>query len=361
MVKTRTNGRSLLSKLTFSTLAVAAACLLLLSYVSIAVNPARAWYMSIFGLLYLPVLFCCGVFFVWALLRRAWKVSLLLLLVLAPSIILIGRYFQFRGNPADGTRGDVKVVSYNVGLFAHGRGDQAGKSRQALADDVSAYLRGLDADIICLQEFYLPTEIQPGAYLKRQFPGYTAEYYVYTGAKGRSGNVILTRFPVTGKGYIDFDKSTNMAIFTDLDVRGSKIRVYNCHFESYNISMANWVHDIRDDRIVEESGRKLRRSIRVRPRQVDEVMAHIDACREQAFVVGDFNDNPISYTYHRLIRDRKDAFVEVGKGFGATYSSLWPLLRIDYILYPESLEARWYDREDVRYSDHYPIISSFLQ
>ena len=57
----------------------------------------------------------------------------------------------------------------------------------------------------------------------------------------------------------------------------------------------------------------------------------------------------------------KDSFLEVGKGFGATYSSLWPMLRIDYILYPKTLEARWYARDDVKYSDHYPILSSFLQ
>ena len=106
---------------------------------------------------------------------------------------------------------------------------------------------------------------------------------------------------------------------------------------------------------------KFRRANKIRPNQVDKVMANIDACSEPSIVVGDFNDTPLSYTYSRLSRGRKDSFLEVGKGFGATYCSLWPMLRIDYILYPETLKARWYDRGDVKYSDHYPILSSFLQ
>ena len=354
-------GRSFFSKLTFTAAAGVCLVLLLLSYVSMVVNPARAWYMTVFGLMYLPFVFLCAVFFVWGLLRRSWGVSILLALALLPSIIWIGRYFQFNGQEADGSRGDLKVISYNVGLFAHGRGDYQSLSRQELADSVCAWLRKKDADVISLQEFYLPTEMAPEKYLRKKFPGYTVEYYVYTGSKGRFGNVILTRFPVRAKGHIDFEKSTNMAIFADLDIGDAKIRVYNCHFESYNISLSHLVNSIREDGAARESGRKFRRTVLQRPRQVDEVMANIDASREQILVTGDFNDNPLSYTYHRLIRDRKDAFIEVGKGFGATYSVLWPMLRIDYILYPKVLEARWYDREDVLYSDHYPIFASFAK
>lgn len=361
MVASGKKERSMFSRVAFTAGAVTAAVLLLVSYGSMVVNPARFWYLTIFGLLYLPLVFLCGILFVWGLFRKAWGVSALLLIILLPSIIWIGRYFQFNGHPADGSRGDLKVLSYNVGLFANGQGEYAGLPREDLSDKVSAYLAESDADVICLQEFHMPSSVSVSAYLKHHFPSYTHEYYVYTGANGRFGNVILTRFPVLGKGHIDFEGSTNMAIYTDLDVRGTKIRVYNCHFESYNISLSHLVSTIRKDGAVEESGRKFRRSVRVRPRQVDEVMANIDACREQILVVGDFNDNPLSYTYHRLIRDRKDAFIEVGKGFGATYSAFWPMLRIDYILYPSVLEARWYKREDVKYSDHYPISASFLQ
>ncbi len=352
--------RGLFSRIAFGGGAVLLAVLLLLSYLSMWINPAWAWYVTIFALAYLPVLFFCGMMIVWGLFRRAWGAVVLLLLVMLPSIILIGRYFQFNGRPADGSRGDLKVVSYNVGRFANGQDTYKRLSQVELAEEVANYLSGTDADVICLQEFYLPNVDQPGAWLKRHFPKYTSEYYIYTGAKGRFGNVILSRFPILGKGKVTFEESTNMALFTDLDVRGSKIRVYNCHFESYNISLSHLARSIREDG-AREDGRKFRRANKIRPNQVDKVMANIDACSEPSIVVGDFNDTPLSYTYSRLIRGRKDSFLEVGKGFGATYRSLWPMLRIDYILYPETLKARWYDRGDVKYSDHYPILSSFLQ
>ena len=356
--KSKSRGRTF-GRVLFAVAAALAASLLVMSYLSSIVNPASAWWMTFFGLLYIPFLILCALFCLWGLLRRSWVVSALLAVIILPSIILIGRYFQFKGNPADDTKGDLKIVSYNVGRFASGRGEFEGLKSKELADHVSRYLREQDADVICLQEFYLSTKYNLNEYFRRQFPGYDAEYLVYTGVNGRFGNVTLSRFKVRGKGKKEFEKSANLALYTDIDVGGKLVRIYNCHFESYNISPSR--KSFQDEQSVEESGRKYRRSAKLRPGQVDEVMADIEACQEEVMVVGDFNDNPISYTYRRLIRDRKDAFFEVGKGFGATYSKVWPFLRIDYILYPASLEARWFAlRKEAMYSDHYPISASFL-
>ena len=103
------------------------------------------------------------------------------------------------------------------------------------------------------------------------------------------------------------------------------------------------------------------RSIRERPRQVAHVLQSVNSAPVRSLVVGDFNDNPLSYTYYRLLRGRKDSFVKAGKGFGSTYRTLWPLLRIDYILYPQDLEAVSYTVPHVKYSDHYPIIATYYE
>ena len=95
----------------------------------------------------------------------------------------------------------------------------------------------------------------------------------------------------------------------------SKLRIYNCHFESYNISLPAI---IKRHAAVEETERKLRHSITERPRQVAQVLTGIDQAPVHSIVVGDFNDTPLSYTYFRLIRGRKDSFMKAGKGFGAT-------------------------------------------
>lgn len=347
--------RSLFSRLTFGTFSLLVAGLLVMSYLSVLVNPAKGWFFTIFGLLYLPLLVLALLFFIWALLRRSRWVGLLLL-VLLPSLLVAGRFVQLRKPQVEPSSESVKLVSYNLGLFAHGT--KVAPDRNALTDSLLRYLVKTDADILCLQEFYLPNGQDVKHFFQRYFPGYHIEYYVLTGAKGAAGNVTLSRFPMSARGKISFEHSTNMAICTDLDIRGEKIRVYNCHFESYNISLPHLVQSFSEnDSPVEEASGKMRRAASARPLQVDQVLRDIEASPSLCLVAGDFNDNPLSYTYMRLKRGRKDAFREAGEGFGATYSALWPLLRIDYVLYPDVFKAISYEVERVPYSDHYPVLT----
>ena len=346
------------SRLTFGTATLILCGLLALSYLSVIVNPAKAWYFTIFGLLFIPLGLLALVFFIWAFCRRS-RMTGLLLVMLLPAVFLLGKYYQFKA-PEPEREPTLKIVSYNVGLFAHGN---MGDKRLVLADSIAAYLRRTEADIICLQEFYLPNTLNMDAWFRDHFPGYQAEYYVLTGEKGHAGNVTLSRRPVLYKGKIDFEKSTNLALHTDIQLDSTVLRFYNCHFESYNISLSGLVKSIghREENVMEDTGHKMRRSITQRPKQVEEVIKDIDACPVRSVVLGDFNDNPLSYTLHRLLRGRQDAFVQAGKGFGATFRTFWPLLRIDYVLCPRDLRAVSYEVPKVKYSDHYPVIATYYE
>ncbi len=346
--------RHWLSRLSFGTVSLAASVLLLLSYLSVIIDPAKAWFFTLFGLVYPVVLPLTLVLWVWALIRRS-SMRLLLTLALLPSLFFAGRYYRAFPHEAPEKEATLKVVSYNVGLFAHG---PKGMNRLELADSVSHYLKGLDADVICLQEFFLPAGTPLDSWIPRHFPGYKAEYYVRNGKSGHFGNLTLSRRRVAGRGRINFPHSTNMALWTDIQLDSSAIRLYNCHFESYNISIPALV---KKDGAVEETEQKMRRSITERPKQVSAVLKDVENAPVRAMVSGDFNDTPLSYTYFRLLRGRKDSFVRAGKGFGSTYSILWPMLRIDYLLYPQELEAVTYQVERVHYSDHYPIISTYYE
>ena len=351
MAKTEKKQRHWLSHLSFGTVSLVLSALLVLAYLSVVVDPAKAWFFTLFGLLYPLVLPATVLLFVWSLFRRS-HMRLLLVLVLLPSLFIFGRYVQIRrSTPTE--EGPLKVVSCNVGLFAHG---PSGSDRLVLADSVSRWLRAQDADLICLQEFYLPNEVSMDKWIKSHFPGYKAEYYVFTGSRGAFGNLTLSRRRVVDKGKINFEHSTNLALWTDIGLDSATVRIYNCHFESYNISLSNLV---KKAGAVEETERKMRRSITERPKQVAEVMRGVDSAPVQSLVLGDFNDNPLSYTYFRLLRGRHDSFTKAGRGFGATYRTLWPLLRIDYILYPPGLQAVTYTVPHVTYSDHYPIIATY--
>ena len=323
--------------------------LLILSYTSIVINPAKFWLLSLSGLLFVPLALANLILLLWALKRRSRSV-LIPLLALAPCFFFMGRYVQFTSDdeyvPKDPT---LKIVSYNVGRFAM-------SDKDAVFDFISTQ----DADIICLQEFYHKdlTTLKP--YLAKRMKGYKSEYYMFPTSNGAFGNLTLSRIPVTGKGKVKFEESANMAIYTEHKVGDRRFRVYNCHFESYNISYTGIIKALfkADTDIFAETGTKMKRSILRRPKQVDQVFSDIESCPIESFVCGDFNDNPMSYTYYRMTRGRKDAFREAGKGFGATFARLWPMLRIDYVMIPNRFGALTYDIPRVEYSDHYPVITT---
>lgn len=355
MSREKKKQRHWLSRLSFGSVSLAVSLLLVLAYLSVVIDPAKAWFFTLFGLLY-PLVLLMGIgLFIWSLFRRS-AMRGILLAVLLPSIFFAGRYFRPRSSAPEDAVPSLKIVSYNVGLFAHG---DSSKDRLAMADSVCDFLHRLDPDIICLQEFYLPAGEHIDDWLRHHFPGYKAEYYVLTGKSGQAGNLTLSRRPVTGKGKETFEKSTNMAIWTDVRLDSSTVRIYNCHFESYNISPSGLVKGVGNDAFIEETGLKMRRSIRERPGQVAHVLRSVENAPVHSLVLGDFNDIPLSYTYFRLLRGRSDGFVKAGRGFGATYRTLWPLLRIDYILHPRELEALSYEIGDVPYSDHFPVIATY--
>ena len=336
------------------------AALLIVSYASIIINPAKLWVISLSGLFFVPLALANLILLLWALKRRSRSV-VIPLLALAPCFFFFGRYIQPSSDreyePQDPT---LKVVSYNVGRFALADKESGIEGSSQCADSVFAFMKAQDADIICLQEFYLKDLSKLKSYLASKMKGYRAEYYMFPTRNGAFGNVTLSRIPVTGKGKITFEASANLAIYTDHRVGDRRFRVYNCHFESYNISFTGMVRALfnADADAFAETGTKMKRSILRRPRQVDQVFSDIESCPVEAFVCGDFNDNPMSYTYYRMTRGRKDAFVESGEGFGATYALLWPMLRIDYVMVPDRFEALSCDIPRVGYSDHYPVVST---
>lgn len=347
--------------LTSRVLMLIVAGLLVLSYVSIVVNPARLWVISLVGTFFVPLSILNVILLLWALKRRSGS-FLIPLLALLPSFFFIGRYVQMdseedRVARMSHTGRTLKMMSYNVGRFSLDSEDEL--TRKECTDSVLRFIECHNPDIVCIQEFQTDDVAGLKNWLKRNLDGYHAEYYMFPTGKGAFGNVTLSRIPVKGKGVLKFENSANLAIYTDYSHEGRDFRVYNCHFESYNISMSGIVRAAfsNDSKVFTETGSRMKRSITRRPKQVDYVFSDIEKCPVEAFVCGDFNDNPMSYTYYRMTRGRKDTFVEAGHGFGATFAPLWPVLRIDYILFPERCKAIWHDIPRVGYSDHYPVLT----
>ena len=335
--------------------------LLILSYLSVLVNPAKAWGFSFMGLAFVPLSVANLFLLLWAIKR--WSRSFVIpFLALLPSLFFLGRYVQLSSDEVEPAHDpELKIVSYNVGRFALHDSKPEIASRSQCADSIFTFLRSQDADIICLQEFRISDVNKVRSYLSRKMKGYRADFYLFPMSNGSAfGNLTLSRLPVIGKGKLKFDESANLAIYTDYEVEGRRFRVYNCHFESYNISLPSILRGLlhADKAAFSEAGNKMKRSITRRPKQVDRVFSDIENCPVEAFVCGDFNDNPMSYSYYRMTRGRKDSFVEAGEGFGATFAGMWPLLRIDYILLPDRFKALEHKTPRLKFSDHYPVVTT---
>jgi len=343
--------------LTARTFMLMNAAVLVLSYLSMYVNPAKAWFMTIFGLLFIVFFIVNLLLLVWALRRKSGS-AVIPLLALLPSVFLIGRYVQFSGHN-ETSEDAVTIIDYNVGKFAMYPSHSRLESVEACRDSLFAFIKSVDADIVCLQEFRGPKGVEVEDYFAKVMPGYYVEHFTRITGRGYFGNVILSRFPIVGHDRFDFEESSNQAHYADLDVDGEVVRVYNCHLESYSLSVPRLVKAFtsRDDGKVQEAEEKMKNSITRRPQQVDVLLEDIRNSPVESIVTGDFNDTPMSYTYQRLKQGKKDSFIEAGKGMGGTYSGLWPFIRIDYVLFPEKCEALYHKVERKRFSDHYPIVA----
>jgi endonuclease/exonuclease/phosphatase family metal-dependent hydrolase len=345
----------------FITLNSIAALLLFLSYLSIYNPPAKAWYMAFFGLCY-PVFLVINVCFVlWWLIR--WKKAVFISLV----TILIGfnymaGFIQFSFSSYSPQPGDIKILSYNVRKFNYGEKKDCPASTEYIK-----FIRRQNPSIICMQEFFASPKIKitPQS-LRQDLKKLPYAYHGFTEiVKGNSrfGTATYSKFPIVNKGNIEFKNSANSCIFTDLKIGDDTLRVYNCHLQSIHLLKSNF--DFIDSLVNNTSNAKingirtimsrLKNAYIKRSNQVDLIAGHIASSPYPVIVCGDFNDTPVSYTYHKLHKELRDAFRESGRGVSKTYAGHLPYLRIDYILHSRTYESFGFQRIGVELSDHYPI------
>ena len=341
------------SRLTFGTAALAVSVLLFLSYVSVLVNPAKAWFFTLFGLLFVPLLLLTLLFFVWAIIRRS-RMTGFLLVMLLPAFFLFGKYYQFK-RPEPEREPTLKVVSYNVGLFAHGN---EGDRRLVLADSVASFLRRTDADIICLQEFY------------PKFIAYHKEWFDSTGYQSLQFNTVavLSRLPFLGDTiHINYPTRSNHSLACWIDLGGDSLLIINNHLESNHLSpeerdeYTNAITDPNRESIKSSSRKlmsKLSEAAAYRGAQTDSICAILERyAGHPTIVCGDLNDTPISYTYQRLSRRLTSAYREAGFGPGFTFSRRSFPVHIDHLFFSNhwTCTSCNIDRT-VLSSDHYPLI-----
>ncbi len=338
---------------------VVAGLALILSYLAVHISPETFVIPAYFGLAY-PYILLGNV-----ILALTWAVLLRFEFLISLSLIAIGythlsNYIRIGRNSSVGN-GTIRIVSYNVRLF-----NNLEKGAASSESGIMDYISKEQADIICLQEFYLSGNrvVREAEIRRKAGKGYNSHIKVISRTRDRYyGIVTFTRFPVVNRGEIIHPASSSLSIFTDVIIEGDTVRIYNNHLQSFRLKAIekSFLEEITSNGEDETTSRvrslaaSLRNGFIQRARQADVVKEHIDNSPYPVIVAGDFNDTPVSYSYRRMRKGLNDSFVHSGNGAGFTYKGKYPANRIDYILYDDSFESTEFRISRVKFSDHYPV------
>ncbi len=342
---------------TFNIIAI---ILLFGSYFSAFISPAEAWIFAFLGLAY-PLMLLVNLLF-----AIFWLVQFKLKALFSIGAILIGLGFlqqtlQFHRSKKS-EQSHLNIVSYNAGLFGY---FQSGWHVQEMIDQVNE----IRPDVLCVQELLnIRNSGESTVDSIRQRCGFRHVYFqkLEDGRKkGEYGMAIFSNYRILKKELVHFDGLTgNMCIYADLEMDGKPYRFYNVHLQSFKFKKQDYKFiekmPVNNDEKIRQSKNILNRmkyAYMQRALQVAQIREHISDSKHPHFVVGDFNDPPVSYSYAVLSRGLRDAFVQNGFGMGKTYIGIMPNFRIDYILYPREFEGQSYHTYKLS-SDHSMVETS---
>jgi endonuclease/exonuclease/phosphatase family metal-dependent hydrolase len=250
----------------------------------------------------------------------------------------LGRFLPRAGGPT------LRVMSFNVKFWG------------ARPSAVAARARGFDADIVLLQD----ASRGKAAELPAAFEGWNVR---------QDGEFVLaTRFPVRdvhvppslvypegtgGAHYVHYTLETPLGL----------VDVFNVH----PTSPRRGLEEVRGNGLREEivSGRLFEGRARGpaewnafrRRRQVAGVAARANASTNAVIIAGDTNLPGLSWILGEHLANYRDAFSQAGVGFGYTFPSGRPWMRIDRILTNERLRAVEFRVGDATLSDHLSVFA----
>ena len=354
---------------------------LLLSCMASYIEPSTFWQLSFIGfafpaLLIINILFLIG----WALAGKRFVILPLLTILFLWRFIHSTFAFNFT---SDNKEPGIKLMTWNVKAFDLYNWKHNTEAR----NNMLAVIKHENPDVLCLQEFYSNSEVFHNLAYLRDTLGYKYCYFppaveLTNPALSKNqkhqwhnrpliqqwGVATFSKFAIRDTGKVDFGKTlSNSCIYTDLLIGDHNIvRLYNVHFQSIHLGYEDYaaidsLEDVQQTQWNSVKGimKKMRLAYKRRSIQANAVASSMAHCRRPKVVCGDFNDVPVSYTYHTVSQNLQDAFVEKGFGFSPTFVYKFSIFRIDYALLDPSFKVNSYRVVHKDLSDHYPVVVTF--
>lgn len=342
------------------------ALLLILAYLSVHISPAHFWPLAFLGLGF-PFILAVNIILLIVWLIKWKKIALLVTVVLLLGFTHIKNTFPnfFREKTGLDVKNenDLKILSYNVRAFNIYEWMNDPNTNKGIFN----FIRSEHPDVICIQEFFTSnkTEFSPERYSRvfGETPYNHIEFARRDNPKSGFGIATFSRFPIVNKGVI-FRRGGNQGMYTDILFDNDTVRVINCHLQSLNLKLRNYEfldtlkirYDEQHIREFQDLSMRIKTAFVKRAGQAKKISEAIERSPHPVVLCGDFNDTPVSYAYHKIKGNMRDAWEVAGRGLGNTYQGILSF-RIDYILYQPYFTATDFERVKTQLSDHYPIMT----
>lgn len=334
-------------------------------------NPQHWWLIGFLGLTF-PYLFFLLIFafFFWLISKPKLAIIPFIALLFGAKQISVTFAVHFSSNDVNKKpAATFRLISWNVANM-YGLSNKA-EVKQHNRTELAQSILDLHPDVICLQEFnHSYTQGQNAdniGLFSKQYPHY---FYAIDFNKDNgyytSGSIIFSKFPIIDSGKINYPGEFNGSLlYIDVKVNNDTMRIFTTHLQSFGFNTRDYA-DItkikkRNEQSIEASKnifKKMQAAFTNRGMQADIVHSQTGSVIRPSIVCGDFNDVPTSYTYFHIRGSyRQDAFLQHGLGVGKTYSSLTPMLRIDYVLPDTAFSIKQFDMVDENLSDHAMLVS----
>ena len=362
---------SSLQKILFWT-GVFVAVLLTVSNFGAFLNSDTWWIPALLSLSF-PLLFCLDAIFfcVWLFIKPV--LSIIFALPLLFSIPSMLKTFAFNTAPSfqnTPAAASLRVVTWNVGLLnLTAKTPTIAETNNAA---LLAELKTLNADVICLQEFF--TAVVPGTgynfldsfsktlgypyyYFSRDIPYFSGQFY--------SGNIIYSRHKIVDSSFTLFSPPRSGGLLrTGILYNNDTIDIFTTRLRSVNFGSNEYetigkIKDISDPQIRATTNifKKLRTGYKERNGQLIASTTELNASKRPLLWAGDLNDVPTGYAYATLSKDRQDVWLKCGNGIGRTYKYIFPTLRIDCIFVSNYFVIEQAKRILSQSSDHYGLVT----
>ena len=341
--------------------------LLLLAYLSLFIDPSVFPYLALLGIAYLPLLLTNILFILfWLYFSPLRSIYSIVTIAIGWSILL--SHFQFN-KKQDSTPESLKIITYNVHNFYNYLPDKNHPNSQQ--DSIQIFFQKESPDIVCLQEFFPKDKIlindkkRFGRKIGLKYFHY--KKYLSQKHKAKVGLVTYSKYPILKEDFIEYQHKT-IGLITKILRGKDTIAIYNLHLASLHFGGNDYrfLKDIKKNQSKEEikegSSRiihKMLNAYRIRAHETALIKGLLKQTQLPIILCGDFNDTPLSYTYHEFSELLEDSFCEAGRGIASTFTAPYlPPIRIDYILHTKEFKTTNFKLKKIEFSDHYPIISN---